>query len=263
MTGAGHWADVYRTDPHVIYETEAPIFSNLELTRQELQLVTRVAAALETSIASPVLDLACGPGRHTAELGRRGYRVVAVDHSEGLLALAAGAARNRSASRPRFVCGDLRNLPLARGYFETALLLGKSFGYFSDGENRNILRQIGLRLRPGGLFCFELPDRDPYLASLRPFETVERRRENGQTLRSEYHSDWNGESRRLETRESHAVVETGEVLWEGSWDVRLYTAGEIERRVREAGFREATVRAAHLVEAPGAKSDVLIVGAVR
>ena len=51
-----------------------------------------------------VLDLACGAGRHTAALRRRGYRVVGVDLSLTLLA---------QPPRQPSVAGDMRCLPFA------------------------------------------------------------------------------------------------------------------------------------------------------
>ncbi len=264
MRRAGHWTDVYRTDPHTIYETEAPIFANPDLTRQELDLVAALANELGTEIRSPVLDLACGPGRHGLALAERGFRVVGVDHSEGLLRIAAtGASSILAERRPALVCADLRDLPLASEYFETALLLGKSFGYFSDERNRDLLAQVRAGLRPGGLLCVELPDREPYLASMEPVETVERRRATGETLRSEFSCRWDPGSRRLSVRETHVVLESGHELWQGDWDVRLYAAQEIVDLLREVGFTAVVARGTRLVEASGAKPDVLIVGAVR
>src|SRR5258708_35581400 len=51
-----------------------------------------------------VLDLACGAGRHTAALRRRGYRTLGVDLSLTLLVHARGLPR---------VAGDMRCLPFA------------------------------------------------------------------------------------------------------------------------------------------------------
>lgn len=264
-----HWADVYRTDPLIIYETEAPIFDNPDLTSQELGVVEAVADRLGTRLASPVLDLACGPGRHALALAARGLAVTGVDHSEGLLEIATrGAATLHAGSRPRLVCADIRDLPFAERSFSSALLLGKSFGYFSDEQNLDLLRQIRARLRPGGLTCLELPDREPYLASMPGVETVERPRldngrETGETLRSEFRCHWHAEAQRLVVRETHVIAESGRCLWEGSWDVRLYSADEIVELARAAGFREVLASEIRLLDAPGAKSDVLIVGAIR
>ena len=72
---------------------------------------------------SAVLDLACGAGRHTAALRRRGHRVVGVDLSKTLLAQAP--------SLPR-VAGDMRCLPFAAQSFDWVLNFFTSFGYFES-----------------------------------------------------------------------------------------------------------------------------------
>src|SRR5215218_4552220 len=58
-----------------------------------------------------VLDLACGAGRHTAALRRRGFRTLGVDLSLTLL------ARMRASGLPR-VAGDMRRLPFTAESFD-------------------------------------------------------------------------------------------------------------------------------------------------
>src|SRR5436305_12430325 len=70
-----------------------------------------------------VLDLACGAGRHTAALRRRGFRTLALDLSLTLL------ARMRARGLPR-VAGDMRRLPLTAGSSGWVLNFLISFGYF-------------------------------------------------------------------------------------------------------------------------------------
>src|SRR5262245_26487593 len=67
-----------------------------------------------------VLDLACGAGRHTAALRRRGYRTLGIDLSLTLLARI----------EPPRVAGDMRRLPFADGSFDWVLNFFTSFGYF-------------------------------------------------------------------------------------------------------------------------------------
>lgn len=259
----GHWTRVYRTHPLAVYETESSIFDNPELTRQELDLVREAARRLGAAVASPILDLACGPGRHSLSLVAQGHEVVGFDHSLGLLRLALANFGAGLGGRAALVCADLHAPPFPAESFNSVLLLGKSFGYFSDHHNRELVRRVRTLLRPSGFFGLELPDREPYLASMRPIEREERPRAEGGTLVSEYRCRWRAESSRLEVWERHELGTTGELLWEGRWDARLYDSDEVAELVRAAGFRDVAVRKARLVEAQGAKGDVLIVGAVR
>jgi SAM-dependent methyltransferase len=95
-----------------------------------------------------VLDLACGAGRHTAVLRRRGYRSLGVDLSITMLAHAGGLPR---------VAGDMRCLPFAGGSFDWVLNFFTSFGYFeTERENFQVLEEIVRVLAPGGRFLIDI-----------------------------------------------------------------------------------------------------------
>lgn len=258
----GHWTDAYRTDPLRLYEMEAPVFENHALTLQEVEKAAALAGRLGTALTSPLLDLACGPGRHSRALTERSLWVCGLDLSAGFLSRAQ-VAGSRQGGEPSFVCGDLLDLPVRQEAFRTALLLGKGFGYFEDEDNERVLRGTFEVLEPGGFFCVELPDRDAYLAGLPEVETIERPLSDGRPVRSRWVSEWCAAAQRLRVEESHLLIEGGEVFWEGRWDVRLYDAPEVESLLTAAGFQEVRVESVELVEVEGARSEVLFAGARR
>lgn len=101
-----------------------------------------------------VLDVACGRGRHSIELARRGFRVTGVDLSRRSLELARAAADGAN------VALDLRRLDLREldydGVFDAAINLFSAFGYFREEiENERVLHRIAAALRPGGRFVIE------------------------------------------------------------------------------------------------------------
>ncbi|HSF43203.1 MAG TPA: class I SAM-dependent methyltransferase [Thermoanaerobaculia bacterium] len=108
-----------------------------------------------------VLDLACGAGRHTAVLRRRGYRTLGVDLSLTLL------ARMHAQGLPR-VAGDMRRLPFQAESFDWVLNFFTSFGYFeTERENFLVLEEIVRVLAPGGWFLIDLMNPGPALANLK------------------------------------------------------------------------------------------------
>ena len=267
-----HWTStVYRQNAELFYDVEAALFQNESLTRQELNRVGELARHVGAVLGGPIVDLACGPGRHSLALSRRGFEVTGVDLSESFLlrARAAAARLVQGLPRPRFLCGDLRHLALADGSFPTVLLLGNSFGYFSDEENRAILGEMRRLLVPGGLLCLELTNRDAYLESLTPYEE-ERVDSPRQPLRCQWWKRWNAATQRVETLERHSHAGTGEVVYEGPYDVRLYGWRELRQLLVEAGFhnpeRASFTPAARTLEGGlgetfGAMSEVLFVAA--
>src|SRR6267378_2876397 len=99
-----------------------------------------------------VLDLACGPGRHAAELERLGARVVGFDLSRAMLR----RARERAQAGGMLVRGDMRALPFRDRSFALAVNLFTSFGYFlDDSEHRLVVRQVAAALAPGGHFVLD------------------------------------------------------------------------------------------------------------
>jgi len=107
-----------------------------------------------------VLDLPCGPGRHTMAFAEAGHRVVAVDSALSYL----HELRSRLATRRaregdvdvEVVSGDMRTF-WRSGAFDLAVNLYHSFGYFADPEeDRATLRCYAASLRPGGKLVLEL-----------------------------------------------------------------------------------------------------------
>ncbi len=94
----------------------------------------------------PVLDVGCGPGRHTVELAERGVVVMGIDVTAGALAL----ARARGASVLQRCVFD--PLPGA-GRWASALLLDGNIAIGADPV-RLLGRLRGL-LRPGGVIVVE------------------------------------------------------------------------------------------------------------
>jgi SAM-dependent methyltransferase len=105
-----------------------------------------------------VLDLACGAGRHTQVLRRRGVRALGTDLSLTLLV--------RARRLPR-VAADMRRLPFADGTFDWVLNFFTSFGYFeSERENFEVLEEVERLLAPAGRFLIDLFNRERVVAGL-------------------------------------------------------------------------------------------------
>ncbi|OGR90108.1 MAG: hypothetical protein A3J74_02570 [Elusimicrobia bacterium RIFCSPHIGHO2_02_FULL_57_9] len=122
-------------------------------TKQE---VAAVAKILKLPRNSRLLDVACGTGRHSIGLARRGFQVRGVDYSSSYLA----EARRRAGrvANVRFLRRDMRFMGFS-GEFDAVVNLWTSFGYFpSLADDRRALRAMFRALKPGGKFLIELVD---------------------------------------------------------------------------------------------------------
>ncbi|CAD5244348.1 class I SAM-dependent methyltransferase [Thermococcus camini] len=86
------------------------------------------------------LDLGCGTGNYTLELKRRGFDVVGLDASEGMLKIARSKGLN-------CVRGDAYSLPFPDGSFDLVLSV-TMFEFIHEPEK--VISEIHRVLRPGG-----------------------------------------------------------------------------------------------------------------
>ncbi|MGW8526559.1 MULTISPECIES: SAM-dependent methyltransferase [Nocardiopsidaceae] len=129
-----------------------------------------------------ILDVACGYGRMTNSLTVSGFDATGVDLSVFLLDEARARARALDVQAD-FRQRDMRNLWGMDG-FACALLWFTSFGYFSDAENAQVLRQIFGCLEPGGRLLLETRHWDRMARRFDPV-TV---RSKGDDFLVEYHT---------------------------------------------------------------------------
>jgi SAM-dependent methyltransferase len=176
-----------------------------------------------------VLDLCCGPGRHSAELAARGFNVTGVDRSPFLLA----KARERR-SGVEWVHDDMRNF-VRPGCYDLAINMFTSFGYFEDKEDDlRVLRNIHTSLRDGGVFLIDVIGKEHLAKVFRPaaaFTTPD-----GTTLvqRHEIFDDW------TRIRNEWILVE-GERAKRFAFHHTVYSAQELKDRIRAAGFGDVSV----------------------
>ena len=171
-----------------------------------------------------VLDLACGAGRHAAQLTARGARVVGLDLSMALLL----AAKQRLPPPRALVRGDMRALPFRAGVFDLVVNLFTSFGYFSDDSQHQVaLAEAAGALKPGGALVLDYFQANAVRAGLVPREermvgdqrVVIQRSISGDGRFVNKEMQLTGDGRRFSER------------------VRLFSPAELERMITATGLR--------------------------
>lgn len=195
---------------------------------QETEL--QVAAIWERLGLQPgmrLIDVACGHGRHTLPLARRGLVVTGIDAAEGSLAYARQAAAAASVE-VEYVCCDMRELPWA-GVFDAAIHLSSSFGYFEhQAEDERALEAIAHSLKPGGLVLVDTINIVGILRGFTPVDSFEL--PDGRLLvdRREY------DPRRGRMNDVWTFAGEGRITLESS--MRVYTYPELSAMLRRAGL---------------------------
>jgi len=120
--------------------------------------VDRALGMLRPQGSERVLDLACGIGRHSLELSRRGFDVVGLDISEELLEIARREAESQSLD-VSFVQADLRELDYEDEFDLVFSLNDGAVGYFeTEEENLRTFEVVSRALRSGGGHLMQLPN---------------------------------------------------------------------------------------------------------
>lgn len=102
-------------------------------------------------IRGPILDLACGQGRHIREFRTAGYQVTGCDLSWILLRHGIIDLGPMPVAR-----ADMRVLPFADGTFDGLVNFFTSFGYFDEAEeNLRTVREMARVLSNGAPFLFD------------------------------------------------------------------------------------------------------------
>jgi SAM-dependent methyltransferase len=124
-----------------VFEGDLPLY--LDLARQQ---------------GPCVLEVACGSGRVLVPLARAGLRVVGVDISPHMLALARAKLEAADlADSVQLIQADMRTFRLDQRDFDLAIVPVKSFAYLTEAEDQlNSLASIHAHLRPGGLLVLDL-----------------------------------------------------------------------------------------------------------
>jgi SAM-dependent methyltransferase len=210
------------------WETTYPfIFAEEKFNAAEAEISE--LAKLTGSPFHRVLDLCCGPGRHSIILARQGARVTAVDRSPFLLKKAKSRAELEKLDI-EWVQEDMRSF-VRPDEFDLVISLFTSFGYFGDEENLTVLRNVFRSLAPGGFFIIDVMGKE---ITARAFAAGAADKHPDGTIwvqSREIIDDWY----RIRTR---WFLIRDQKVTEASFDTALYSGRELADLLKRAGFEQ-------------------------
>jgi SAM-dependent methyltransferase len=173
-----------------------------------------------------VVDLGCGSGVLAAELLRFGYRVLGVDRSEAMIALARQAAPGAE-----FAVSAISGFRIPRCVAVCAI--GEALSYLSDGKPvdlKPLFQQVFASLLPSGAFFFDV------IVQGGPAMTYTSEKSGaGWHVRAEISEDRNAANitRRITATRQVAGIERQSVEVHR---VQTFSRAELRRTLAEAGF---------------------------
>ena len=145
----------------VWYESESfwrvmsPILFSPQRWQDAAVEVDKIIKLVSLEKGAVVLDMGCGPGRHSVELARRGFSVTGVDKISFLLDEAKQVAHTNDLTI-EFVQEDLRQFCRPES-FDVALSMFTSFGYFESlAENQQVLINVRRSLKKNGILIIDM-----------------------------------------------------------------------------------------------------------
>lgn len=117
----------------------------------ELNLILKLSRKSDT-----ILDLACGYGRLTIPLAKKGYEITGIDLSPELIKDARKTARENNL-KIKFTIGSMTNLPYANNSFNKIFCMWSSFNHLlEEKEQLKCINEVYRVLKPDGLALFEM-----------------------------------------------------------------------------------------------------------
>jgi len=184
--------------------------------------------ALSLFQGKDILDLCCGPARHSIILAQRGYAVTGVDRSQFLLSKAKERAEDEGAQL-EFVHEDMRAFQRADSY-DLVVNLFTSFGYFKDkNDDALVLENIYKSLRKNGSVLIDVAGKEVLAKSFLP--TTSELQADGTLLvqRHEIKDDW--------TRiRNEWILIRDDTSKHYHFEHTIYSGQELKDRLLRAGF---------------------------
>jgi SAM-dependent methyltransferase len=126
-----------------------PAYLRNAFTKGTEQEVAFLVDALALEPGMRVLDVGCGPGRHSLALSERGMVVTGVDLSPDFVDLARAAAADRGLGA-EFLVQDVRGLAFDAEFDAVLCLCQGGFGLLGGEDDAAVVARIARAAHPGG-----------------------------------------------------------------------------------------------------------------
>ncbi|HLN03783.1 MAG TPA: class I SAM-dependent methyltransferase [Bryobacteraceae bacterium] len=121
-----------------------------------IDFIEEVLSGQGIAAGARVLDAGCGTGRYAVELAKRGFRVLGVDRSAELIAMAE-KREQADTNRAEFLIADLLDVSFSHP-FDAVLCRGVLNDFVDDDARKSIFLQFARWLQPGGVLILDVRD---------------------------------------------------------------------------------------------------------
>lgn len=186
--------------------------------------------ALTQRKSGAVLDLCCGPGRHSLEFAKAGFKVTGVDKSPFLLEKARQRAAETGAVI-EWVQEDMRDFIRAEN-FDLSCSMFTSFGYFADAEeDLRVLRNVYKSLKENGALIIEMHGKETLARIWQSTMSTDLADGSWIVHRTQVRDDWS------RVFAKWTLIKDGHAK-DFTFDHAIYSGRELKERLLAAGFKQ-------------------------
>lgn len=219
-------------DNDTLWDDLAPVLFTEDRWGSAPAEVEHLVALIKLPPGSTVLDLGCGPGRHSLEFARRGFAITGVDRTATYLRKAQDKAL-RDGLEAEWVEADMLHFR-RENEFDVAVSLLTSFGYFDDpADDRLVVENLFASLKPGGHIVMDVMSKEVLVRIFQPRDWHEK--PDGTILLEERKVTRNWS--RIDVR---WIIIKGQQRHEHRVGHRIYSAAQLQGLLAGVGFTNVT-----------------------
>jgi SAM-dependent methyltransferase len=233
-----HWTEKMFIDEAEIYgET---LKQRIKKTDEEIHGLLKLFQKYHVPDDGVILDLACGIGRHSIPLAKKGYNITGVDLSPMYISEAKKYAdEHKVTNKVHFIEGDMRTveeiLKKCTDSFDVVLNLFTSMGYWDEKTDRRIFTQAHNLTKNGGIFIIHSANRDFLVKNFQARDIISL--ERGRVMLADRRLDLENSRIYNVWRYFDQVEDDLRHLSTFEFDHRVYSLHELKKLVEDSGWR--------------------------
>lgn len=135
-------------DNNEFWDDMYPFLFKEERYKNTEQEIDFVLSQVQNPVRS-ILDLCCGPGRHSISLAKRGYKITGVDRTSDYLKIATEGS-SKEQVEIEWIQEDMLSF-LRPDFFDLIISMFTSIGYYeNESDNLKVFKNMYDNLKPGG-----------------------------------------------------------------------------------------------------------------
>ena len=219
-------------DNNEFWDDMYPFLFKEERYKNTEQEIDFVLSQVQNPVRS-ILDLCCGPGRHSISLAKRGYKITGVDRTSDYLKIATEGS-SKEQVEIEWIQEDMLSF-LRPDFFDLIISMFTSIGYYeNESDNLKVFKNMYDNLKPGGTVFIDTIGKEIIAENFNETNIEEL---PGGTMLIQYSKitgDWKGNQNKW------ILIKNGEVKT-FEFSLSIYSGIELKNILLNSGFKNVSL----------------------